>query len=191
MDRYLLFRQRYLSTSGNGSVFRTMTDGGTHLFYRLSVVTHCSLCGQQGQVSGLTRAPSKATASHQGQRYIPTAWTPLYSQAPDVTAERNDRIEADLQPGLVAPVVVTLARRSVPFTGEVVGAAGGHLSRIYVAQTQGLQLDASLETVMESFAGFGKKPSPNPMGLVVAAAVRGSTTTSPKIHLPCLPKRYN
>jgi NAD(P)-dependent dehydrogenase (short-subunit alcohol dehydrogenase family) len=133
----------------------------------------------KGGVYGLTRALAVEGESHgiKVNAISPTAWTPLYSRAPDVTPERRKLLEDSFQASRVAPVVVALAHRSVPFTGEVIGAAGGHVSRIYVAQTRGLQLDAtaSPETVMESFPMIWDETESAPMGLVRAGA-RGSGT---------------
>jgi hypothetical protein len=57
-----------------------------------------------------------------------------------VSAERRKVLEENFQPALVAPVVVALAHESCPFNGEVFGAAGGHVSRFYMAQTKGIQV---------------------------------------------------
>ncbi|WP_320536083.1 SDR family NAD(P)-dependent oxidoreductase [Pseudarthrobacter sp. IC2-21] len=133
----------------------------------------------KGGVYGLTRALAVEGQSHgiKVNAISPTAWTPLYSRAPDVSPERRKMLEDDFQPDRVAPVVVALAHRSVPFTGEVIGAAGGHVSRIYVTQTRGVQLDASVspETIIESFPKIWDETESAPMGLVVADA-RGSGT---------------
>ena len=133
----------------------------------------------KGGVYGLTRALAVEGEPHgiKVNAISPTAWTPLYSRAPDVTPERRKLLEEDFQPSRVAPVVVALAHRSVPFTGEVIGAAGGHVSRMYVAQTHGVQLDATVtpETVVKNFPGIWDETQSTPMGLVVAGA-RGTGT---------------
>ncbi|MGM0930469.1 MAG: SDR family NAD(P)-dependent oxidoreductase [Actinomycetota bacterium] len=133
----------------------------------------------KGAVYGLTRALAVEGEPHgiKVNAISPTAWTPLYSRAPDVTPERRKMLEEQFQANRVAPVVVALAHRSVPFTGEVIGAAGGHVSRLYMAQTKGVQLDprGSPESVVEKLPAVWDEDQSIPIGLV-AAGIRGSGT---------------
>ena len=93
----------------------------------------------KGATYGLTRALA-VEGSQCGIKVnaiAPTAWTPLYARAPDVSPERRKILEDQFRVELVAPVVVALAHRSCPFTGEVIGAAGGNVYRAFMAQTPG------------------------------------------------------
>jgi ketosteroid isomerase-like protein len=107
----------------------------------------------------------------------PTAWTPLYARAPDVTPERRMVLEKDFGTDLVAPVVVALAHVSCPFTGEVIGAAGGHVSRMFVAQTRGTNLDKGFtpEDFIAHLPEIWDEEGAGAMGLVVPG-IRGSGT---------------
>jgi NAD(P)-dependent dehydrogenase (short-subunit alcohol dehydrogenase family) len=93
----------------------------------------------KGATYGLTRALAVegSQAGIKVNAISPTAWTPLYARAPDVSPERRRMLEESFRVDLVAPVVVALAHRSCPFTGEVIGAAGGNVYRAFMAQTPG------------------------------------------------------
>ncbi len=133
----------------------------------------------KGATYGLTRALAVEGAEHgiKVNAISPTAWTPLYARAPDVTPERRKTLEQDFTTKMVAPVVVALAHESVPFTGEVIGAAGGHISRMYIAQTQGTDLEEGFtpEDVLEHLPEIWAQDDAIAMGLVVPG-VRGSGT---------------
>jgi NAD(P)-dependent dehydrogenase (short-subunit alcohol dehydrogenase family) len=99
----------------------------------------------KGGIYGLTRALAVEGGEHgiKVNAITPTAWTPLYARAPDVDPERQKVLESDFRAELVSPVIVALAHESCPFTGEVIGAAGGNLYRAYMAQTTGTQVGDS------------------------------------------------
>jgi NAD(P)-dependent dehydrogenase (short-subunit alcohol dehydrogenase family) len=96
----------------------------------------------KGATYGLTRALAVEGSQHgiKVNAISPTAWTPLYARAPDVSPERRKMLEDNFRTELVAPVVVALAHRSCPFTGEVIGAAGGNIYRAFMAQTPGARV---------------------------------------------------
>jgi NAD(P)-dependent dehydrogenase (short-subunit alcohol dehydrogenase family)/flavin-binding protein dodecin len=101
----------------------------------------------KGATYGLTRA--LAVEGHEYDIKVnsvaPTAWTPLYARAPDVSPERRKVLEKSFRTDLVSPLIVALAHSSCPFTGEVMGAAGGNLYRSFMAQTQGAEVGDSFE----------------------------------------------
>jgi NAD(P)-dependent dehydrogenase (short-subunit alcohol dehydrogenase family) len=99
----------------------------------------------KGATYGLTRALAVEGRAEdiKVNAVTPTAWTPLYARAPDVTPERRKVLEEQFPTDLVAPVVVALAHASCPFTGEVIGAAGGNVYRAFMAQTPGAEVGDS------------------------------------------------
>ena len=101
----------------------------------------------KGATYGLTRALAVEGAEHniKVNAISPTAWTPLYARAPDVSAERRRILEENFRTDLVSPVVVALAHSSCPFTGEVIGAAGGTLYRAFMAQTKGTEVGSAFD----------------------------------------------
>jgi NAD(P)-dependent dehydrogenase (short-subunit alcohol dehydrogenase family) len=133
----------------------------------------------KGATYGLTRALAVegAEIGVKVNAISPTAWTPLYARAPDVTPERRKTLEEDFTTDMVAPVVVALAHASVPCTGEVFGAAGGLVSRMYIAQTKGAQMERGFtpEDVWARLPEIWAQDDAVAMGLVVAG-VRGSGT---------------
>lgn len=112
----------------------------------------------------------------------PTAWTPLYQRAPDVSPERREMLEREFGTERVAPVVVMLAHESCDFTGQVLGAAGGHVSRMYIAQTPGVHFDAPMtpEAVFEALPQIWDEAGAQAMGLVVPG-VRGGGTPAAEV----------
>ena len=127
----------HLKAQGYGRVVNTVSRGA---FF--GDPQGAAYATSKGGIYGMTRALA-VEGSVLGIRVnaiSPTAWTPLYARAPDVPAERRKVLEENFQPELVAPVVVALAHESCPFNGEVFGAAGGHVSRFYMAQTKGIQV---------------------------------------------------
>ena len=119
----------------------------------------------------------------------PTAWTPLYARAPDVTPERRKVLEESFRTELVSPVVVALAHDSCPFTGEVIGAAGGHVSRMFMAQTRGMQVrdDFTPEEFHERLPEVWSEEGSQSMGLVVPGA-RGQGTPATEVPPEAQPR---
>jgi len=99
----------------------------------------------KGAIYGLTRALAVEGSEHgiKVNAISPTAWTPMYASAPDVPPDRRKLLEENFGTDRVAPVVIALAHESCPFNGEVFGAAGGHVSRMFMAQTKGIQVGDS------------------------------------------------
>jgi NAD(P)-dependent dehydrogenase (short-subunit alcohol dehydrogenase family) len=105
----------------------------------------------KGATYGLTRALAVEGMEHniKVNAIAPTAWTPLYARAPDVSPERRRQLEENFRTDLVSPVVVALVHPACSFTGEVIGAAGGTLYRAFMAQTKGVEVGNSF--VAEQF----------------------------------------
>jgi NAD(P)-dependent dehydrogenase (short-subunit alcohol dehydrogenase family) len=148
----------------------------------------------KGATYGLTRALAVegAEIGVKVNAISPTAWTPLYARAPDVTPERRAVLEEDFTTEMVAPVVVALAHESVPFTGEVIGAAGGHVSRMYMAQTKGTRMERgfSPEDVWSRLPEIWAQHDAVAMGLVVPG-VRGSGTPVTEVPPEARPRDGN
>ena len=133
----------------------------------------------KGGTYGLTRALAVEGASLgiKVNAICPTAWTPLYARAPDVSPERRVTLEADFRAELVAPVIVALGHESCPLTGEIIGAAGGHVSRMFMAQTAGIQVgaDFSPEEFLDRLPEVWSESTYRAMGLVTPGQ-RGAGT---------------
>ena len=164
----------HLVAQGYGRVVHTVSRGA---FF--GDPQGAAYAATKGGVYGLTRALAVEGREHgiKVNAISPTAWTPLYARAPDVTPERRRVLEEEFTTDRVAPVLVALCEESCPFTGEVIGAAGGHVSRIYVAQTAGTHLSAAStpEDVLAALPEIWDETGARAMGLVVPGA-RGSGT---------------
>lgn len=124
----------------------------------------------KGGIYGLTRALAVEGREHGilVNAISPTAWTPLYARAPDVSAERRAMMQERFRAELVAPVVVALAHELCEVTGEIFGAAGGHVSRMFMAQTDGIRVtdDFSPEEFIQRLPEIWSEDDYRPMGLV-------------------------
>jgi len=164
----------HLQAQGYGRVVNTVSRGA---FF--GDPQGAAYATSKGATYGLTRALAVEGRQHgiKVNAISPTAWTPLYARAPDVTPERRAMLERDFTTALVAPVVVALAHRSCPFTGEVIGAAGGHVSRMYIAQTRGTHVADGFtpEEFIERLPEIWAQDDAIAMGLVTPG-VRGSGT---------------
>jgi NAD(P)-dependent dehydrogenase (short-subunit alcohol dehydrogenase family) len=164
----------YLQEQGYGRVVNTVSRGA--FFGDPQGAAYAS---SKGATYGLTRALAVEGREHgiKVNAISPTAWTPLYARAPDVTPERRKVLEEQFTTAMVAPVIVALAHESCPFTGEVIGAAGGHISRMYIAQTRGTQVEEGFtaEDFIERLPEVWAQDEAVAMGLVVPG-VRGSGT---------------
>jgi NAD(P)-dependent dehydrogenase (short-subunit alcohol dehydrogenase family) len=118
----------------------------------------------------------------------PTAWTPLYARAPDVSAERRAVLQQEFKPEFVAPVLAALVHESCPFTGETIVGAGRHLSRIYAAQTRGADVGADLtpERFVARLPDVWDQEEAIAIGLVTPGA-RAQTT--PEAEVPAEARR--
>ena len=126
----------HLTAQGYGRVINTVSRGA---FF--GDPQGAAYAASKGATYGLTRALAVEgrELNIKVNAICPTAWTPLYARAPEVTPERRAILAADFRTEMVAPVVVALAHESGPFTGQVIAADGGHISRMYVAQPTGIQ----------------------------------------------------
>lgn len=164
----------HLQAQGYGRVINTVSRGA---FF--GDPQGAAYATAKGATYGLTRALAVEGSEHgiKVNAISPTAWTPLYARAPDVTPERRKVLEEQFTTAMVAPVIVALAHESCPFTGEVIGAAGGHISRMYIAQTKGTQVEPGYtpEDFLERLPEVWAQDDAIAMGLVVPG-VRGSGT---------------
>jgi NAD(P)-dependent dehydrogenase (short-subunit alcohol dehydrogenase family) len=155
----------HLAAQGYGRIVNTVSRGAFFGDPRGAAYASC-----KGAVLGMTRA----LAVEGGKVGIavnaisPTAWTPLYASAPDVSPERREVLERDFRAEQVSPVLLLLAHGSCDFTGEVVAAAGRRVSRFFLGQTEGaeLSLDPTPEEVLERLPDVWDEAGYNPVGLV-------------------------
>lgn len=155
----------HLAEPGRGRIVNTVSRGAFFGDPRGAAYASC-----KGAILGMTRA----LAVEGGKVGIavnaisPTAWTPRYASAPDVDPERRKVLERDFRPEQVAPVLLLLAHRACDFTGEIVAAAGRHVSRFFLAQTEGAQLgpEPTPEEVLERLPDVWDEAGYNPVDLV-------------------------
>jgi NAD(P)-dependent dehydrogenase (short-subunit alcohol dehydrogenase family) len=177
----------HLQAQGYGRVVNTVSRGA---FF--GDPQGAAYATAKGGTYGLTRALAVEGAEHgiKVNAISPTAWTPLYARAPDVTPERRKMLEENFGPELVAPVIVALAHSSCPFTGEIIGAAGGHISRMFMAQTQGTHVQAGFtpEEFIERLPEVWAQDDAIAMGLVTPG-VRGSGTPVTEVPPEARPRQ--
>lgn len=176
----------HLQSQGYGRVVNTVSRGA---FF--GDPQGAAYATAKGATYGLTRALAVEGREHgiKVNAISPTAWTPLYARAPDVSPERRKMLEENFSPTLVAPVIVALAHSSCPFTGEVIGAAGGHISRMFVAQTQGTHVEAgyTAEDFIERLPEVWSQDDAFAMGLVTPG-VRGGGTPVTEVPAEARPR---
>ena len=164
----------HLARQGYGRVVNTVSRGA---FF--GDPQGAAYAASKGATYGLTRALAVEgrPLGIKVNAVSPTAWTPLYARAPDVTPERRAVLESDFRAEQVAPVIIALAHESCPFTGEVIGAAGRHISRMYIAQTTGAQVSDELtpEEFLQRLPDVWDEAGANAMGLV-SPGERGAGT---------------
>jgi len=133
----------------------------------------------KGGIYGLTRALA-VEGSECGIKVnaiSPTAWTPMYASAPDVSPERRALMQEKFRTELVAPAVVALAHRSCPFTGEIILSAGGEVSRVFMAKTPGTRFEGAFtpEDFLERLPEVWSEDGAQAIGLVIPGQ-RSQTT---------------
>ena len=175
----------HLQRQGYGRVINTVSRGA---FF--GDPQGAAYAASKGAVYGLTRALAVEGREHGilVNAISPVAWTPLYARAPDVSAERKKLLQEKFSPTWVSPVIVALAHASCPFTGEVIGAGGGHVSRMYMAQTQGTQIavDFTPEEFVRRLPEIWAQQDSIAMGLVKPGTRGGGTpvTEVPPAAIP-------
>ena len=104
----------------------------------------------KASIFGFTRALS-ADATRQGVKVnavLPMAYTRLYEIAGGTPGSDEERMMKTLLPAeSVAPVVVALAHRSVPCSGEAFEAAAGLVSRVTLATTDSMPADGAADVL--------------------------------------------
>jgi short-subunit dehydrogenase len=155
----------HLSAQGRGRVLNTVSRAA--FFGDPQGAAYASA---KGAVYGLTRALAVegAALGIKVNAISPVAWTPLYARAPDITAERRMVLEEQFGVELVAPVALALVHQTCPCSGEVFLAGGGNVSRLYIAQTPGIQVEAgfSAEEFLERLPDIWNEDGYISMGLV-------------------------
>jgi NAD(P)-dependent dehydrogenase (short-subunit alcohol dehydrogenase family) len=155
----------HLSAQGRGRVLNTVSRAA--FFGDPQGAAYASA---KGAVYGLTRALAVegAALGIKVNAISPVAWTPLYARAPDITAERRMVLEEQFGVELVAPVALALVHQTCPCSGEVFLAGGGNVSRLYIAQTPGIQVEAgfSAEEFLERLPDIWNEDGYIAMGLV-------------------------
>lgn len=145
----------------------------------------------KGATYGLTRALAVEGEPHgiRVNAISPTAWTPLYERAPDVTPERRALLEQEFTVAKVAPVIAILSHESCDFSGQIIGAAGGHVSRMFMAQTEGVRFAGgfAMEDVRDALPAIWDETGAEAMGLV-SAGTRGSGTPVSEVPPSAQPK---
>lgn len=169
----------YMASRGYGRIINTVSRGA--FFGDPHGAAYASA---KGATYGLTRALA-VEGREVGiavNAISPTAWTPLYQRAPDVSTERRLVLERDFGTDRVAPVVVMLAHSSCDFTGQVIGAAGGHVSRMYIAQTPGVRFDGPMtpEEIFGALPQIWDEEGADAMGLVTPGD-RGAGTPDSEV----------
>jgi NAD(P)-dependent dehydrogenase (short-subunit alcohol dehydrogenase family) len=80
----------------------------------------------------------------------PTAFTRMVPTQQYESSVLYQELKKNLPPELAAPMVAYLAHDSCPVNGECFDAAGGHVSRTYVAQTRGFSdRDLTIEKIVD------------------------------------------
>ncbi|MEV5302659.1 MULTISPECIES: SDR family NAD(P)-dependent oxidoreductase [Amycolatopsis methanolica group] len=144
----------------------------------------------KGAILGMTRA--LAVEGRQAGIAVnaisPTAWTPLYASAPDVSPQRRAELERDFRTEQVAPVLLLLAHPSCDFTGEVIAAAGRQVSRFFLGQTTGARLGAepTPEDVAVALPEVWDETGYVPVGLVTPGQRARNT---PRAEVPASARR--
>jgi NAD(P)-dependent dehydrogenase (short-subunit alcohol dehydrogenase family) len=155
----------HLQRQGYGRVINTVSRGA---FF--GDPQGAAYAMSKGGVYGLTRALAVEGRAHgiAVNAISPTAWTPLYARAPDVSPERRVMMQERFRVELVAPVVLALAHESCEVTGEIFGAAGGHVSRMFMAQTEGIQVGDGFTATefLRRLPEIWSEEGYQPMGLV-------------------------
>jgi NAD(P)-dependent dehydrogenase (short-subunit alcohol dehydrogenase family) len=155
----------HLTAQGYGRIINTVSRGA---FF--GDPQGAAYAASKGAAYGLTRA-----LAVEGRplgilvnAISPTAWTPLYARAPDVSPERRAVMQEQFTTDLVAPVVLALSHDSLQVTGEIFGAAGGHVSRMFMAQTEGIQVKEGFTATefFERLPEIWREAGSKPMGLV-------------------------
>ncbi|MEU6643609.1 SDR family NAD(P)-dependent oxidoreductase [Saccharomonospora sp. NPDC046836] len=175
----------HLAGQGYGRIVNTVSRGAFFGDAHGAAYASC-----KGAILGMTRALAVEGKSLgiMVNAISPTAWTPLYARAPDVSPERREVLARDFRPEQVAPVLVALAHSSCRFTGEVIAAAGAQVSRFFLGQTEGAALSAepTPEEFVEQLPDVWDETDYVPVGLVTPGQ-RAQRT--PRAEVPAAARR--
>jgi NAD(P)-dependent dehydrogenase (short-subunit alcohol dehydrogenase family) len=129
----------HLADSGTGRILNTVSRGAY-----LGDPQGAAYAASKGAIHGLTRALAVEGIADgiKANAICPAAWTPLYDRAAtDIGQEARAALQENLKVSYVAPVVVALVHPDCPCNGEVITAIGRRVSRYYVAETRGIEID--------------------------------------------------
>lgn len=97
---------------------------------------------------------------------LPGAFTRMVHAQRRETSPLYQYAEQNLPAELASPVVAFLAHESCPVTGEAIEAVGGRVSRVYIAQTEGItDQDLSPEKVVAGWEAIMGAPQDTVVGL--------------------------
>jgi NAD(P)-dependent dehydrogenase (short-subunit alcohol dehydrogenase family) len=119
-----------LVDQGYGRIVMTTSAG------MFGLPNNTSYATAKGGVVGLTRSLATAAAEHdiKVNAIAPAAWTRMAGGA---GGAGGGRMETQMSPDLVAPMVAFLAHESCPVNGEIYAAGAGRFARLFIASTPG------------------------------------------------------
>lgn len=145
----------HLAASGSGRILNTVSST-IYGFERFAAYG-----AAKGGVFSLTRAMAREGSAMgiKVNNLMPTANTRMHAvahQSDAITAwKESDNKSADS----VAATAAVLVHESCPCTGETIGASGGHVSRVFLAETRGYA--SSAQTAEDIAANFEKVMDPH------------------------------
>jgi NAD(P)-dependent dehydrogenase (short-subunit alcohol dehydrogenase family) len=106
----------------------------------------------KGAIYAFTRALASDGAEFgiRANSLVPGAMTRMVYAVQAANSSFIAETKDTMAPELVSPTVAFLAHESVPFTGECIESAGGHINRFYLARTPGFtDPGMTIETIAE------------------------------------------
>jgi NAD(P)-dependent dehydrogenase (short-subunit alcohol dehydrogenase family) len=165
----------HLVESGAGRIVNTVSRAAY-----LGDPQSSAYAAAKGAIHGMTRALAVegAAVGIKANAICPAAWTPLYDRAAtDLTEEQRQELVRRLRTEHVAPVIVALAHTDCPCNGEVLTAIGGRISRYFVAETTGIEVDVDFtpEELMERLPDVWDAEGYSEIGLAIPGTRGGGT----------------
>jgi NAD(P)-dependent dehydrogenase (short-subunit alcohol dehydrogenase family) len=165
----------HLVESGAGRIVNTVSRAAY-----LGDPQGCAYAAAKGAIHGITRALAVEgeAVGIKANAICPAAWTPLYDRAAtDLSADQRRELVRRLRTEHVAPVVAALAHPDCPCNGEVLTAIGGRVSRYFVGETAGIEIDTDFtpEELMERLADVWDVDGYSEIGLAIPGTRGGGT----------------